>query len=268
MHRRFDESLPYYAEALGTSRDRGDAQSAAWSGIGTAGALFKLGRFAACLETIQSVERWLARGYRRLSDPGSEFSIEAIRAAAWLRRGDRAEALRVLESAERNAGRSLLLIYHALPGYQLVAVLRLAFLEQAKESGADHRARAAQARRAVRRLERFASYFPIARPQALLQRGVLERLAGRFGQARRSWERAFAAAQRLDMRYEEALASYELGRYEARDARLRTDRLRYAAELFAMMGCTWELARAEAELQGPALAGGEVAEAEAGSAAY
>ena len=55
--------------------------------------------------------------------------------------------------------------------------------------------------------------FPIGRPRALLHRGLPAWTAGRTGPARRDWRAALAAAERLGMRYEQALALDMLGRH-------------------------------------------------------
>ena len=66
---------------------------------------------------------------------------------------------------------------------------------------------------AVGYLGRYARVFPIGRPRALLHRGLLAWTAGRAGPARRDWHAALAAAERLGMRYEQALAVDVLGRH-------------------------------------------------------
>jgi hypothetical protein len=71
----------------------------------------------------------------------------------------------------------------------------------------------AMAARAVGHLGRFARVFPIGRPRYLLLRGHLAWTAGRAAAARRDWRAALAAAERLDMRYDQALALDVLGRH-------------------------------------------------------
>jgi class 3 adenylate cyclase/tetratricopeptide (TPR) repeat protein len=250
MHRRFEESLPLYDEAARTSRERGDVQSEAWSAIGTAGALLALGRIDRCLETIASMESWLTRSFKRLSDRGSEFSITAIHAAAWLRRGQPARALETLERAERISAEGQLPMYYALPGYALTAGLRLELLEHTTLAGVDRRRARSLARNAVAELWRFSRFFPIAHAEAWLCRGRLQWLLGRPAAARRSWEEALEAAQRFDMRYEEGLASFEIGNHEHDDDRLRMECLTRARDSFAIAGCAWDLARVEGVLRG------------------
>jgi hypothetical protein len=55
--------------------------------------------------------------------------------------------------------------------------------------------------------------FPIGEPRHRLYRGLLAWTAGRPAAARRDWRAALAAAERLAMRYEQALALEMLGRH-------------------------------------------------------
>jgi hypothetical protein len=66
---------------------------------------------------------------------------------------------------------------------------------------------------AVDCLARYARVFPIGQPRARLHRGLLAWVDGRPGPARREWRAALAAAERLGMRYEQALALAVLGRH-------------------------------------------------------
>jgi hypothetical protein len=65
----------------------------------------------------------------------------------------------------------------------------------------------------VGNLGRYARVFPIGQPRALLHRGLIAWADGRAARARRDWRAALAAAERLDMRYEQALALDILGRH-------------------------------------------------------
>jgi hypothetical protein len=71
----------------------------------------------------------------------------------------------------------------------------------------------AMATEGVGHLDRYARVFPIGRPRALLHRGLIAWADGRAARARRDWRAALAAAERLDMRYEQALALDILGRH-------------------------------------------------------
>jgi hypothetical protein len=66
---------------------------------------------------------------------------------------------------------------------------------------------------AVGHLGRYARVFPIGEPRHRLYRGLLAWTAGRPAAARRDWRAALAAAERLGMRYDQALALDVLGRH-------------------------------------------------------
>jgi hypothetical protein len=92
------------------------------------------------------------------------------------------------------------------------------------------------AEQAVGYLGRYARVFPIGRPRALLYRGLLAWLAGRPAPARRAWRDALAAADRLGMRYDQALALEMLGRHGEPGQRPRYRER--ARELFDQLGVT------------------------------
>jgi class 3 adenylate cyclase len=97
-----------------------------------------------------------------------------------------------------------------------------------QRSGGEPASRAV-ARRAVRRLRRYARAFPIGQPRWLLCRGLVAWVAGRPGPARRAWRRSLAAADRLGMPYDQLLAHDLLARHGAPPA--RGDHLARAREL-------------------------------------
>jgi hypothetical protein len=66
---------------------------------------------------------------------------------------------------------------------------------------------------AVGHLGRYARVFPIGEPRFRLYRGLLAWTDGRAGPARRDWRAALAAAERLGMGYDQALALDLLGRH-------------------------------------------------------
>jgi hypothetical protein len=90
----------------------------------------------------------------------------------------------------------------------------------------------------------WARNFPMGTPRALVLEGRLLQLEGRSGKARRCWLHARQLAADTGMPYEEALASYELGRV-AGPAEGEAD-LQRALALFERLGCAWHAARAAA----------------------
>jgi hypothetical protein len=70
------------------------------------------------------------------------------------------------------------------------------------------------AERGLSTIERFAGMFPVGEPRAALLRGLYERVLRRDAKAAAAFERARAAGERLQMPYEAALASLELGLFD------------------------------------------------------
>ena len=123
------------------------------------------------------------------------------------------------EAAQQAAGAAARLIamfraptaHYLLEGYAGVAEVYLSLWEIGQDCRDTRRA----ARRACRALRRFARVFRIGRPRARLWQGRLAQLSGRPGRAQAAWRASLAAAERLGMRFEAALAHAELGRHAA-----------------------------------------------------
>jgi hypothetical protein len=95
--------------------------------------------------------------------------------------------------------------------YAMTAEVATALWLDRQDPGAEPwRAMAAEA---VGHLGRYTRVFPIGEPRFRLYRGLLAWTAGRAAPARRDWRAALAAAERLGMRYDQALALDLLGRH-------------------------------------------------------
>ncbi|HMA38354.1 MAG TPA: hypothetical protein VKY74_28155, partial [Chloroflexia bacterium] len=100
-----------------------------------------------------------------------------------------------------------------------------------------------------RALGRYSQVFAPGRPAYYRYRGTAAWLAGHPLRARWAWQRSLAAARRLDMRYDAALAHYEIGRHATGDA--RPVHLARARGILAGLGATGDLARLAAVLAKP-----------------
>jgi len=101
--------------------------------------------------------------------------------------------------------------------------------------------RAQEAKQAVAAFNRFAKVFPIAQPRAFIYQGLADCLASRLGRARKAWHRALHLAERMSLRYEQALAHYEIARHlDASDAS-RNAHLTAATDLFEQLEATYDL---------------------------
>jgi hypothetical protein len=101
--------------------------------------------------------------------------------------------------------------FYLFEGYAGVAEVNLDRWEVGDRSPATRLA----ARQACAALRRFARVFPIGRPRARLLQGRLLHLSGYPGRARAAWRASLAAAERLRMPLDTALAHGQLGRHAA-----------------------------------------------------
>jgi tetratricopeptide (TPR) repeat protein len=121
-----------------------------------------------------------------------------------------------LEAARLEAERALELMPKTPPvaGYVLEGYAGATEVQIALWAGdASPEARKA-AERGLSTIERFAGMFPVGEPRAALLRGLYERVLRRDAKAAAAFERARAAGERLQMPYEAALASLELGLFD------------------------------------------------------
>src|SRR5215216_3428579 len=150
---------------------------------------------------------------RRSGDAQVRAWALAGHAVAGLRTGDRAEAEAALGRALQQAGRPPVKPYW-FDLYAMTAEVALAlWLDSLARGEGDAGPWPVMASQGVGYLGRFARVFPIGEPRARLHHGLLAWTAGRPAAARRDWRAALAAAERLGMRYEQALALDILGRH-------------------------------------------------------
>ena len=129
-------------------------------------------------------------------------------------------------------------------GYTGIAETYLTLWENAPADEATTLAKGAS--QANKGLKRFARVYTIGRPRAYLYQGWYEWLSGNRARAHKTWQQSVAAAERLAMPYEEGLAHYEIGRH--REGAARQHHLARACEIFARLGASYDLSRAQAAL--------------------
>jgi hypothetical protein len=130
-----------------------------------------------------------------------------------LQLGDRAAATEALRRALQRASRPPVKCYW-FDLYAMTAEVALAlWLDSRARGEGDTGPWRAMAAEAVDCLGRYARVFPIGQPRARLHRGLLAWTSGRLPAARRDWRAALAAAERLGMRHDQALALDVLGRH-------------------------------------------------------
>jgi class 3 adenylate cyclase/tetratricopeptide (TPR) repeat protein len=186
---------PMLAELDRIGRQSGDAQVRAWAVAGHAVAGLRRG---------DGEEAAAALGRRPAPAPEAMLALQL---------GDRARAVEALRRALEEAARAPVKCYW-FDLYAMTAEVALALWLDARARGeGDAGPWPVMATQAVGYLGRYARVFPIGEPRARLHRGLLAWTAGRAAAARRDWRTALAAAERLGMRYEQALALDILGRH-------------------------------------------------------
>jgi len=103
------------------------------------------------------------------------------------------------------------------------------------------------------RLAYFASVYPVATCRHLTLKGLREWNAGRYQEAKRSWRQSIARAQEQKMKFDEALALYELGRHESADRSVRQQCLKDAFGIFREIDSRYMMMTANSELEQPSL---------------
>jgi tetratricopeptide (TPR) repeat protein len=239
---RFEASAARYAEIRESSRKWSHLQYETWGVVLLARSQVAMGRLDAALEHLQEGLALLARQ----TDRASTIVCHALLAMAHHHRGEREKALHQARQVLRLARGGQPTTFTEGRAYEGTAVVLLAEWERAKQESSAAAAAQAEAREAVTLLQRFARMFPLAHPSALRCTGLLHWLSGHAPRARTAWRRSMAAAHDGGMPYDEALACFELGRWETPGAREREVLLQRAAELFSLLGCVHHLRQVEA----------------------
>jgi predicted ATPase/DNA-binding SARP family transcriptional activator len=245
---RFEEAAAMAAEALAAGRDRGDRQVHVWGLLLLAESRLRTDPGDPALAGVVAEAEQLPAGGVPTIDV---VRIQVAAARFHLAAGRAADAWGSLRAAAALAGPEPSFHPYTIEAHAGLPEVGLALLERGEPAGTDPAEPRALAAAGLRRLQRWARVFPMARPRSLLCAGAWQRLAGRRGQAARSWARAAQAAERLAMPYELARAHLELGRQLAPGERspLGLDRdghLERAAAGLAAIGCRADLAAVQA----------------------
>ncbi len=182
-----------------------------------------------------------------------EIYASGMLAVAHVRKGELETAFQVAERTMEMMRESPPNTYTQLEGYAGVAETYLALWEAGiKEVGQE--TLAARSKWACGELHRLARVFPVGRPRAALWQGVYDWLKGDPARAGRSWKRALALAQELDMPHEEAYCNLQIGLHAQAGDPARRRHLTRAAELFTAIGAAHGLTLASTALEGPSQA--------------
>jgi class 3 adenylate cyclase/tetratricopeptide (TPR) repeat protein len=232
---QFDRLADWQTEMQRMASHADDPQRKAHVIIARIWFLMPQGRMDIVVNDLSEATRLLAgRGSR-----ADEILTYGVLALAQLRRQDQEQARRAAQRAASLIAQSRSAAAYILEGYAGVTEVYLD-LWMAGDPTAARPAR--QARAALRR---FARAFPVARPRAWLYEGLAAHHAGRQRRALAAWHKSLKAAERLGMPYEQGRASYELGRHLPSGHPARQAHLSRACEIFADIGASYELTRAQ-----------------------
>ncbi len=226
---RFAQNRERSERLLVSARTRANALHEAWG-------LYTVGRNRLALGDPDAATGLLEQAWVLLaatSDRASQMICRGLLALASLRRGDLERAQVEADAASAIARGRLPTVFPTGHGYAAMAETYLGLRERGVAGVA--RARVWEA---CARLWAYAMVFPIGLPVALVLSARANRLAGRRRLARGLAVRGLAAAQRLEMPYDEAMAHWELAQLRGADGRVRAEHLTAAKRRCAELGVT------------------------------
>jgi tetratricopeptide (TPR) repeat protein len=212
----------------GLANDHFEHQS--WGLSGQAVSLFHLGKItqaADLLEKAVSVDDLIA-------DSGvAEQSTQGTLAAVYLQKGELEKARNAADKTARLLEQASVRIAPSFDSYSFVAYVYLALWEKSGTQ-LEKSEMKSLARQACRALHQFARTYPIARSRSLLWQGLYDWLNGNPRSAHKNWQKSLAAAQKMSMPYDEALAYREIWRHAIGVE--RETNLARANEIFERLG--------------------------------
>jgi len=226
-------------EIRNVARRRGDAQAEIWGSCGQAMCALRMGRLVEAKTLLEAA----ATSLRANKLTGAEtIWIAGLLALVRWRQDEPDLACQTADEAMHLITKTQPITPYVLEGYAGVTEVYLASWEDSVQKlSARSEERAQEAKQAVAAFNRFAKVFPIAQPRAFIYQGLADCLASRLGRARKAWHRALHLAERMSLRYEQALAHYEIARHlDASDAS-RNAHLTAATDLFEQLEATYDL---------------------------
>jgi tetratricopeptide (TPR) repeat protein len=240
------------SHALWESALRGDPQTQVWGAAGEAQNCLVLGEPERALLAVERAERCLARDLGR----PEKIICYGVLALTALRNGDRARAREAAERALEAIAGGAPIAFYCITAYSCVAETLVALLAGEPPGSPAAAALSRLTRQACAEVERSAKVFPVHRPRALLLSGHYEALRSRPARARRLWRRAAAAAARMNLPYDEALATLALAEALPPSDPERRPLLAEVRGRFLAGGALFDVSRVDALLAGaPSLTG-------------
>ncbi|HLY29256.1 MAG TPA: AAA family ATPase [Aggregatilineales bacterium] len=240
----FTRAAQMWDAVAGTARRESTASSKVWVLLFQAQSAVQRGNVSSVLEVLDEVAATLGDSMSRQS----AMRARAFRALADLMAENhdlaRQGVARALEAAASPTQQVFL-----LPAYTAIADVCLALWEASAAEGRGDPELKAMTLKAYDILKEASHVFPINQPNVLRVMAGIDWLNGEKDRAQKGWQQSLAAAQRLGMPYEEALARFEIGRHLAAGDPARQQQLHQAGESFTRIGATYQSARANTEMQ-------------------
>jgi tetratricopeptide (TPR) repeat protein len=227
----FEESARIYTWLEDVGRKTYDEQHLAWGLYAKARALIPLGRLDQALVHLREAHAILERG----AEAPSKIICPGLLAAAHLRKGELAAATEMADLCAARIRANVPSVFSTVAGYAAVAEVYLARLARGLPGAL------AKARWSIRQLALFAFSLPLGAPTHLRLRGELEALEGKKRRSIRSLGKAIAAAKRLHMPHEEALAHAALARTLAPGGEAQAAHRAAAETLLTKLRCSLDL---------------------------
>lgn len=236
----FVRSSEMFAELYSVARRSGDVLQQAWAQGGQGQSALRMGWLGEACTFLEQANVALAEN----AELPSQISNYGLLAMGRLRQGDQQRALQAARSAARLLSDiPVPTAYYLIEGYAGFAETYLSLWEASGGQVNRRAALAQQARQACDALAHFARTFPIGRPRSLLCRGWYTWLDNKPAQALAIWRSGLAAAERMQMPYEQGLAHGEIGRHAT--GYQRHYHLKCAHQIFTRLGAAEDIARIE-----------------------
>jgi len=225
------DSLPHFDELMRMTRERSNHEQQGYGMILSVPPLMSQGR-------LDDADALLEDGYRLLDrfDYFSRVAFFATRAGLRLRQRRLEEAVSdAVEAMRLFAAKPLMMFLYGAP-FAMVAEVLLAADATGEDVGAHSRsAISEQLANALGKFGQGAFLFNFFRPRSLMSRGTAQWQRGRSARGRRSWDKALATAERLDMPWDQARVHLEIARHLPADNPERKSHMEKAQALLGPM---------------------------------
>src|SRR5260221_5061864 len=241
----FAKCMETYLKLYDVGKRSGDRQQQSWSESMYGLNVVRLGRTQEAMPYLESSRDWFLKDM----DRNSLLNIHARLALAHLQLGD-------LKKAEESAAQAVAISstyspvgFTVLEGYAGGPETYLQLWEAASgRSGKERDALENQTRLGIKALHSYARVFPLGLTRAHRFEGTAHWLSGDKQKADKSWHKALSYAKQFGMRFDEALAHYELGRHLELSNPLRREHLEQARGLFDDLKAIYNVTNVELAL--------------------